>query len=1035
MTGPALNADYLADEATVVARLLAAAAWSPGQGEAVSAQAATWVRAVRGLAEQQSPLDALLREYDLSTQEGVLLMCVAEALLRIPDEDTAEKLIADKLGGANWQAHLGRSESVFVNASTWGLMLTGKIIRPQAEGDAVSGLRRLVNRSGEPVIRLALRHAMRMMGGQFVMGQSIASALRRAGRQRQSGDRYSFDMLGEAALNQADADHYFQAYAQAIAAVGKAAGDSDPVAAPSISVKLSALHPRYHYAQAQRVNAELTPRLLELAQLARAQNIGLTVDAEEADRLQLSLGIVHAVYRDRGLSGWDGLGLAVQAYQKRAPAVLDLLADWVRETRRSIPVRLVKGAYWDSEIKLAQELGLPGYPVFTRKCATDVSYLACARRLQQHGGALQAQFATHNAHTIAAVLSLYAGSSLPEFQRLHGMGVALYEVIRRDHPDLPVRIYAPVGSHESLLPYLVRRLLENGANTSFVNRIFDEEVAEEALVADPLAQLTQAQPKPSPRIALPLALYPDRLNSQGLNLAASEVAEQAQATVAWGSRAPVCATPLVAPELRPEAEQPVHDPGAPGRVIGHWRAAPVESVDGVLHAARHAAPGWEGRAPEDRARILERAAELLENRRDEFLYWLTREAGKTIADGIAEVREAADFCRYYAVQIRLLARRHQLPGPTGEDNSLSLHGRGVFVCISPWNFPLAIFVGQVAAALVTGNAVVAKPAEQTNIVAWRAVQLLHEAGVPREVLQLVLGSGESLGPALTRDERVAGVVFTGSVEVAQTINRQLAARPGAIASLIAETGGLNAMLVDSSALPEQVVKDVMQSAFGSAGQRCSALRVLFVQEDVAEPILRALAGAVQELCLGDPGLLSTDLGPVIDATAREDLLAHIARMSERASPVVGGALPEGAGHFVAPCVFELKSLDDLPGEVFGPILHVIRYAADELDGVIDAINARGFGLTLGVQSRIESTWRHIHKRLRVGNCYINRSMTGAVVGVQPFGGEGLSGTGPKAGGPHYLQRFMTERTLTVNTTAIGGNASLLAMQAETPDGP
>ena len=1029
----AISDAWLADETTTVNRLMNIAAVPSDRANRVQMQAADWVRRVRKLKDEQSMLDAFMHEYDLSSEEGVLLMCLAEALLRIPDDDTAEELIADKLADANWESHLGHSDSIFVNASTWGLMLTGRIVKvsPETKRNFSSAMRRLVNKSGEPVIRMAVRQAMKMMGHQFVMGRSIKSALKRAGEREHRNSLHSFDMLGEAALTAKDAQRYKDAYHAAIRAIGQhpnAQPEAPVVQQPSISIKLSALHPRYEYAQRERVVTELVPVLLELALAAREQNIGLTVDAEEADRLELSLDVFEPVYRNNELSGWDGFGLAVQAFQKRAPHVIDYLESMAREVGRRIPVRLVKGAYWDTEIKRAQELGLPGFPVYTRKASTDVAYLACARRLLNARDVFYPQLATHNAHTISTVRD-YAGDDLGyEFQRLHGMGDALYRIVREDVP-VPCRVYAPVGTHEDLLPYLVRRLLENGANTSFVNRIFDEAVPPEELVNDPVAEVDALDIKPNPLIPLPIELYgSERLNSSGVNLAdplQQAALREGMAATQYPDRVQSI---LRDPETPAGPEFEIQDPANRQRRIGTWQALPAAEAGRVVAAAADSFRDWASTPVQARSQMLDRAADLLEIRRDEFLALLTREAGKSIPDGVAEVREAVDFLRYYAAQARMLmSGATALPGPTGEHNELRLHPRGVFVAISPWNFPLAIFAGQVAAALVTGNTVVAKPAEQTNLVAVRLVELLHGAGIPRGALQCVLGDGE-LGAALCADERIAGVVFTGSVAVAQAINRQLAARKGPIAVLIAETGGQNAMIVDSSALPEQVVKDAVASAFMSAGQRCSALRVLMLQNEIADKVIEMLGGAMAELRVGDPGLLATDIGPVIDGEARDRLQQHADAISQKGRLIARLPVPESCadGTYFPPCAVEIDSLDQLQEEQFGAMLHVLRYPARDLEKMVDAINATQYGLTLGVHSRIERTWRRIHARAQVGNCYINRNMVGAVVGVQPFGGEGLSGTGPKAGGPHYLLRFVTERTLTINTAAVGGNARLLS---------
>ena len=1039
---------YAADEGAHLAHLLELARVAPEDQARIQQTAEQLVLRVREKAEDQGAIEAFMHQYDLSSEEGVLLMCVAEALLRIPDEETADRLIRDKLGEADWESHLGKSDSVLVNASTWGLMLTGRLVNLAGDtrrsfGDA---LRRLVGRAGEPVIRLAVRQAMRIMGHQFVMGRTIEEALKRSVRKENAAYRHSYDMLGEAALTQGDADRYFEAYRDAIKAIGNSGPNgsfvgTDVFAAPSISIKLSALHPRYEVAKRARVMTELAPRVLQLAQLARQQGVGYTIDAEEADRLELSLELIEQVYLDPSLSGWNGLGLAIQAYQKRTLATVDWLIELARRGGRKIPVRLVKGAYWDSEVKRAQVDGHAGYPVFTRKPNTDVSYLACARRMLAATDVLYPMFASHNAQTIAAVhefarleLGRAGGGELAryEFQRLHGMGQDLHdEVISPNALNTPCRVYAPVGSHEDLLPYLVRRLLENGANSSFVNRITDPDVAPADLVADPVATVAGFDFKPHPRIPLPIALYGDeRKNSMGVNFANADelraLSDQVDAAIQ-----PWRATPLVPGAMPAGEDLPVTNPADRREQVGSWLPAEAATVDRALANAVAAQPGWDAMPAASRARILEHAADLLEQRLSQFVALCVKEAGKVLPDCIAEVREAADFLRYYALQARqILAQPQPLPGPTGESNQLQLHGRGVFVCISPWNFPLAIFTGQVAAALVTGNAVIAKPAEQTNLIGFHMVKLLHEAGVPAEVLQFVPGDGASVGAKLTADARVAGVAFTGSTETARAINRALAARDAAIGVLIADTGGQNAMIADSSALPEQLVKDVVNGAFGSAGQRCSATRILFIQRDVADKVISMLAGAMAELKVGDPGLLSTDVGPVIDADALAMLDAHAQRMDAEAKAIATVALDAEAAHgtFFAPRAYEIDGIERLHREIFGPVLHVIRYDAEKLDQVIEAINSTGYGLTLGIHSRIDETVEQIASRVRAGNCYVNRNMIGAVVGVQPFGGERLSGTGPKAGGPHYLPRFCTERTLTINTTAAGGNASLLTLE-------
>jgi len=1031
-----IRARYRLDETAAVETILDEAELPGDLRARIEARARDLVAKVRASRKRLGGIDAFLHEYGLSSQEGVILMCLAEALLRIPDAETANRLIRDKLGDADWKRHLGHSESLFVNASTWGLMLTGRIIRLDAEttGDLTGLLGRLVAQSGEPVIRQALLQAMRILGRQFVMGRGIEDALDRAAPAEKQGYRHSFDMLGEAARTMADAERYFATYLEAIDAIGARArsqGD-DLFARAGVSVKLSALHPRFEFSQGDRVMAELTPRLLDLARRAKENGIGLTVDSEEADRLEPTLDVIAVALRDPSLDGWDGLGYAVQAYQKRALAVIDWLAALAARYRRRLPLRLVKGAYWDSEIKRGQERGLVGYPVYTRKPSTDVSYIACVRKILAAPDAFYPQFATHNAHTLATVVELAGPDRAYEFQRLHGMGEALYnEVVGPERLGIPCRVYAPVGSHEELLPYLVRRLLENGANTSFVNRIVDEKLPIETIVSDPATVVRALPDKPHPRIPLPIDLYgEERRNARGIDLSDPDALEPLAADMRAALARPLDAGPIVGGvALESGPARTLTDPADRRREVGVVRDAEDATVARALEIAARAAPGWEATPAETRAACLDRMADRLEAATAEAMAICVREAGKTVPDALAEVREAVDFCRYYAARARAdFAEPIRLPGPTGERNEISLHGRGVFVCISPWNFPLAIFTGQVTAALVAGNAVIAKPAEQTPLIAAFAVRLLHEAGVPGDVLHLLPGDGR-VGAALVGDPRVAGVAFTGSTETAWAINRTLAARDGPIVPLIAETGGQNAMVVDSSALPEQVVADALLSAFGSAGQRCSALRVMFVQEDVAPRVIEMLAGAMAELRVGDPGLLATDVGPVIDDEAKARLDAHADKMAERFSRLHRVALPEACAHgtFVAPTAFEIDSLARLEHEVFGPILHVVRYRAGDLDRVIEAINATGYGLTLGIHSRIDATAETIAARVRAGNIYVNRNMIGAVVGVQPFGGERLSGTGPKAGGPRYLHRFATERTYTVDTTAAGGNASLLSL--------
>jgi RHH-type proline utilization regulon transcriptional repressor/proline dehydrogenase/delta 1-pyrroline-5-carboxylate dehydrogenase len=1035
-----LRALYRADETQVVEALLNAAELPPEQQDRIAARARRLVEAVRDNRVGGGGIDAFMHAYELSSKEGVVLMCLAEALLRIPDADTANALIKDKLRDADFGQHIGESDSLFVNASTWALMLTGRILKLDEGASDLKGiLKRMVTRSGEPVIRQAVTQAMRILGKQFVMGRDIGEALERAEAAEARGYRYSYDMLGEAARTAADAERYLEAYQGAIAAIGKAAKGKGPIASPGISIKLSALHPRYEFAQRNRVMDELVPRIVALGEAAKKVDIGFTIDAEEAERLDLSLDVIEAVSADPKLAGWGGFGLAIQGYQKRCLPLVDWLADMARRHKRRLMVRLVKGAYWDSEIKNSQERGLPGYPVFTRKASTDVSYLACAQRLLASPDAFFPQFATHNAHTLSAVIEMAGGEAAArdklEFQRLHGMGEPLYEqVVPKETMGIAARIYAPVGSHEDLLAYLVRRLLENGANTSFVNRIVDEKAPLDEIVADPIAKVRRLSQKPHPHIPLPVDIFgAERKNAKGFDLTDLDVLVPLQREIEAAAAREWRTSPIIGGVPLKLEGTPVVNPADLRQTIGRVANAGAKDVDNAIARAVRAFPDWATTPASERAACLERAADMLEAERGAVIALCIREAGKTLPDAIAELREAVDFCRYYAARARAdFAKPLRMPGPTGERNQLSLHGRGVFACISPWNFPLAIFMGQVTAALASGNAVIAKPAEQTPLIAGLAIAILHRAGVPGEVLHLLPGDGPSVGAPLVADPRIAGVAFTGSTEVARGINRTLAAKDGPIVPLIAETGGQNAMIVDSSALPEQVVRDTVISAFQSAGQRCSALRVLFVQQDIAPKLTAMLAGAMDELKVGDPALLSTDVGPVIDKDAKAMLEQHAARMAKEGALIKEVKLDRQCplGYFFAPRAFKIDGLARLDREVFGPVLHVVEYAADRLDAVIHAVNRTGYGLTLGIHTRIDGKAIEIAERLHVGNAYVNRNMIGAVVGVQPFGGEGLSGTGPKAGGPHYLHRFATERTLSVDTTASGGNASLLSLNEE-----
>ena len=1023
---------FLADETDTLNALIASAKLTPEANVRTTATARKLVLSVRARQQNHTGMQSFLTQYDLSSQEGVLLMCVAEALLRIPDAATADKLIKDKFAQGDWKKHLGASDSLLVNAGTWGMMLTGKLVSPAADSIADVGgwLTRLAAKAGEPIVRASLRQGMKLMAEQFVMGRNIADALQRAEETEHATYRHSYDMLGEAAMTAEDAERYFTAYQAAIKAISSAVKKGQSVFdAPGISVKLSALHPRYELAQRERVMAELLPKLLVLAEMARDGGIGLTFDAEETERLEISLELFAAVYGDARFANYEGMGLAVQAYQKRASHVIDWLTALGMQHRRRMMTRLVKGAYWDTEIKRAQMQGFSGYPVFTRKANTDVSYLACAAKMLAQPQVFYCQFATHNAHTVATILERVGHHSAQyEFQRLHGMGTELFAEVLSAYPAA-CRVYAPVGSHEDLLPYLVRRLLENGANSSFVNRIADPAVSIDDVINDPIL-LCEANPhKANSKLPLPINLFADadipRANSRGFSFA--DVAATDALRVAMAptlARTDLRAAPIIAGDTMRGA---IIDARCPTTL---QKIGTVEEADAaLLNLALTLAASWPGIPTAARADVLDRAAALLELRQPFFMALCVREAGKTLPDALGEVREAIDFCRYYAALARMhFASPLKLEGPTGESNELSLHGRGVFAAISPWNFPLAIFLGQVAAAFAAGNAVVAKPAEQTPIIAFEAVKLLLEAGMPKDAIALLPGRGEIIGAKLVVDERINGVVFTGGTNTARAINQSLAQRAGPIIPFIAETGGLNAMIADSSALPEQIVNDVIASAFNSAGQRCSALRILCVQKDIYPRLVTLLDGAMQQLRLGDPARLDTDIGPVIDREALEMLVAHREYMAQNFKTIGQTNLLRDipAGHFFAPCAFEIPTFDTLRSEVFGPILHLLPFEADQLLDVVDNINRSGYGLTLGIHSRIEDTIAAIRARARVGNLYVNRNQIGAVVGVQPFGGEGLSGTGPKAGGPHYLFRFASERTFTVNTAAAGDNAALIA---------
>jgi len=1022
---PQFRAPFAPPDEHLAADFLAAARREPAAERRIDARARALVEAIRAKTSGLGGVEDFLHAYSLSTKEGLALMVLAEALLRVPDAATADRLIEDKLAAGSWLDGDIRSRALLVSASAWTLGIAARIIHPGEMPETI--LDDIVRRLGLPTLRTATRQAMRLIGSHFVLGRTIDEALARA---RGHGEfRYSFDMLGEGARNAADANKYFEAYAAAIEAIGASAGNAPPPARPGISVKLSALHPRFEAVARERVLAELTPRLVALARLAKARDLQFTVDAEEADRLELSLDVIGTALADGSLRGWDGFGLAVQAYQKRAPAVIG----WVEEAAAALGtrmnVRLVKGAYWDTEIKRAQERGLADYPVFTRKAMTDLCYMACARRLLAARERIFPQFATHNALAVAGIIEDSGGAEGFEFQRLHGMGEALYEALLAELPEAVCRVYAPVGGHRDLLAYLVRRLLENGANSSFVSVAADPSVPIADILRRPQARIAGAKDARNARIPLPGDLYrPERQNSTGIEFGDRQSLDALLAEVRAGETVTAEAAPVVDGIALAGIERPVLSP-IDGRVIGAVREGDDALARAAMAAAAAGFAAWAATPAAERAAALLRAGNLVEKNRGALIALLQNEGGKTLDDALAEVREAVDYCRYYAARARADLDPQTMPGPTGESNVLRYRGRGVFVCISPWNFPLAIFVGQIAAALAAGNAVVAKPAEQTPLIAARAVKLLHQAGVPANALHLLPGDGK-VGASLVADADVAGVAFTGSTEVGSAINRALTAKKRPIVPLIAETGGINAMIVDATALPEQVTDDVIASAFRSAGQRCSALRLLCLQEDIAAPMLDMLIGATSELTLGDPRRPATHVGPVIDIDAKGKLEGWIAAMARagRLRYRWDGAAPPAGDHYVAPAIVELDRAGELTEEVFGPVLHVVRWRADGLDALLDDIAGNDTALTLGVHSRIDRTVERIAARLPHGNVYVNRSMIGAVVGTQPFGGTRLSGTGPKAGGPNYLRRFTTEQVVTVNIAAAGGNAGLLAQE-------
>ncbi|MCM2680381.1 bifunctional proline dehydrogenase/L-glutamate gamma-semialdehyde dehydrogenase PutA [Echinimonas agarilytica] len=1028
-----ISEHYLLDESSTVQHLLSMLPDDDVQLLSLCKRAEQLVEQVR-TDNSGDGLDAFLQQYSLDTHEGIVLMCLAEALLRIPDAETADALIRDKISTTDWTKYLKASDSVFVNASTWGLMLTGKVISPSSAIDDKPDklLNRLVGKLGEPIVRQAMYAAMKIMGKQFVLGTTIKNALKAATENRRQGYWHSFDMLGESALSQDDSNFYLKAYMQAIeSAAEQAQKDKSHPKSATISIKLSALHPRYEVAQKSRVMRELIDDVLPLIKRGRELDIGITIDAEEADRQELAIAVFQRLYQHDNVKGWGHLGMAVQAYSKAALPVLHWLNALSHQQGDEIPVRLVKGAYWDTEIKLAQSLGLPYYPVFTRKANTDVSYLACASfLLSDHTrGNIYPQFATHNAHTVVSIIDM-AGKREFEFQRLHGMGEELYDLVLKQYPSIHCRIYAPVGNHKDLLPYLVRRLLENGANTSFVHKLMDPKVPARELSGHPVLHLRDKNTLANDKIPLPPNIFSDRKNSLGTNLHIAAMSQPFYEALAQWQTHQWQGASMINGKSTGQKNRDVQSPALHSDIVGQVNDSDAQQVSQAIEVAYSAFPGWKHTPVQQRAWLLLRLADSLEQNKSELIALCVREAGKTLQDSIDEVREAVDFCRYYARQSELkFCNPMVMPGPTGESNILGFSGRGVFACISPWNFPLAIFIGQIAAALAAGNTVVAKPAEQTSLIATRTFELMFEIGFPTDVVQLICGDGATVGNTLTSDPRISGVVFTGSTNTAMRINQTLAARTGSIVPFIAETGGQNAMIVDSTALPEQVVTDAVHSAFASAGQRCSALRVMYVQEDIADRVITLLKGAMAELKVGHPSHYSSDLGPVIDQAAQTKLLAHIEAITTSGQLIYQTPLAADAqqGYFVPPTAIEIEGIEQLSEEQFGPILHVVRFKAKELNKIVDSINGTGFGLTLGIHSRNEGRAQQIAQRINVGNVYINRDQIGAMVGVQPFGGQGLSGTGPKAGGPQYLLRFATEKTITNNVTAIGGNATLLTL--------
>lgn len=1023
-----IHLDYRASETEILARIKKEIKLTDKEHDLIVAKATKFVEAVREKRLVTMGLDAFFMQYDLSSEEGIALMCLAEAMLRVPDSSNMDSLIKDKLTNLGWKEHTKKSSSWLVTAATWGLVATDKLYSGN------NTLQKLVARLGEPVVRQCVKQAMGLLGEQFILGDTIEAAIKRANKKDNNVYLYSYDMLGEAAKTAEDAKKYFEGYKHSINALADG-GDGELLSRPGISIKLSALYPRYQMSQYVKATQELCEKVTVLVHMAKEQNITVTLDAEEADRLELSLEVFAKVLQDKEIAAWGGFGLAVQAYQKRSLSVIDYLAQLAQKENARILVRLVKGAYWDTEIKFSQVMGLEDYPVFTRKFNTDACYLACATKIASLKDKLYGQYATHNAHTVSAILQIYGKDRNDfEFQCLHGMGRTLYDAVLANEQGARCRMYAPVGNHQELLPYLVRRLLENGANSSFVNRIIDKKVPIASIVKNPLDLVAACDSAYHPNIPLPRnMLGSDRLNSKGLDISSPLINIEVADSMNKYLSNPIAASTLISNmgKLKPGGKVQVTNPADRSEVIGHYHEVTSEFVEHALIEAKNYAPTWSQVAVEKRAEVLLKAADKLEEQMYDFMALAIKEAGKHWQDSIDEVREAVDFLRYYAVEAKSKLKTTVLPGPTGELNQLSYAGRGVVFCISPWNFPLAIFCGQLVAALAAGNTVIAKPASSTVLIATKFIELMFECGLPREAVQLVPGPSAVAGTPIVTSSKVQAVMLTGSNATARTISKDLSSRDGGIVPLIAETGGMNCMIVDSTALTEQVVQDVIDSAYKSAGQRCSALRVLYIQEDVAEKTIAMLKGAMAELTVGDPSRLDIDVGPVIDDRAHKALTSHLEYLATTGSELLY-EVPFGKEHekgtFFMPRMYKISGIEILKEEVFGPVLHVVTYKLKDLDKVIDAINSTGFGLTFGVHSRIASTVDHICARMKVGNIYVNRNTIGAVVGVQPFGGEGLSGTGPKAGGPNYLLRLCYERTLSVNTAAVGGNTSLMTLQ-------